>query len=56
MSDFLYDRKMVPGLTGSMGKDNEFEYNFVLICRYLNLAKKSEDNFRKHKIHKLLQH
>jgi len=30
---------MVPGLARSMGKDNEFEYNF-----------------RKYKIHNLLQH
>ena len=56
MSYFLYDKKMLPGLGRSMGKDNEFEYNFVKICRYLNLVKKSEDNFRKFKIYNLLQH
>ena len=28
----------------SNGKDNEIEFNFLTICRYLNFVKKSEDN------------
>jgi hypothetical protein len=26
-------------------KDNQFKYNFHIICRYLNLVKNQEDNF-----------
>ena len=31
------------------------EYNFLIICRYLNLVKKSEDNFIANRKLKLLQ-
>ena len=27
------------------GKDSEFEYNFLIICRHLNLVKKSVEKF-----------
>jgi len=43
--------KMVPALCKSQGKDNKLEYNFLMICIYLNLEIKSENNFivnRKH--------
>ena len=40
MNYFIYD-----GQNGTWSsKSNEFQYNFLIICRYFYLAKKSEDN------------
>jgi hypothetical protein len=36
---------MVPVPCKSYGKDKEFDYNFLVICTYLNFVKKKlEDN------------
>ena len=37
--------KMISGSIKSNGKGCEFEYNFVIICRYLNREKKTEVDF-----------
>jgi len=37
---------MVPGLARDMEKDNEFEYNFLTICRYLNLVKTQQQTLK----------
>ena len=37
--------KMIHGIVSKgRGKNNEFEYSFLIICRDLNFVKKSEDN------------
>ena len=45
MSYFPYDWQNDIWCSKSNGKDNEFEYNVFIICRYLNFLKKSDDNF-----------
>ena len=47
---FLYELYPYDGQNGtqsskSNGKDNKSEYNFIMSCRYLNIVKKSEENF-----------
>jgi hypothetical protein len=34
------EAKMAPVPCKNNGKDKEFEYNFLVICRYFNLIKK----------------
>ena len=46
MSYFPYDWQNDIWCSKSNGKDNEFEYNVFIICRYLNFLKKSDDHFR----------
>jgi hypothetical protein len=36
---FIHDRQNSTHSSKNNGKDNEFEYNFIKICRYLNLVK-----------------
>jgi len=43
-SYFPYDMQNGTRSRKSNGKDNEIEFNFLIICRYLNFVKKSEDN------------
>ena len=45
MSYFPYNKKTATQSIKSYGNDNEFEYNFLISCRYLYIVKKSEDNF-----------
>jgi hypothetical protein len=40
---FLYDGLNVTGSTKSNGKENEFVYNILIICRYLNLYNRLEE-------------
>ena len=43
---FLYTLFSVRRAKWYQGKDNESEYDYLIICRYLNrLLKKSEDKF-----------
>jgi hypothetical protein len=42
---FPYDGQDGIRSSKSNEKDNGFEYHFLIICTYLNLVKKSEDNF-----------
>ena len=44
-SYFPFDRQNGTQFSKSNRKGKEFEYNFLIICRYLNLVKKSEDIF-----------
>jgi hypothetical protein len=44
-SYFPYDMQHDTCCCKRNGKDKEFECNFLIISRYLNLEKKSEDNF-----------
>ena len=41
MSYFPYDSQNGNWFSKNNGKDNKFEYNFLKICRYLNLVKKN---------------
>ena len=41
----LYDKQNGTCSSKNNGRDNKFDYNFLKICRYLNLEKKSVDNF-----------
>ena len=45
MSYFPYNKQNVTWSSKNNGKDNKLEYNFLPVCRYLNVAKISEDNF-----------
>jgi hypothetical protein len=45
-SYFPYDQQNGNRSSKSNGNDNEFDYNILIICRYLNLVKKSEDSFK----------
>ena len=38
-SYFPYDRQNGSRFSKSNGRDKEFEYTFLIICRYLNLVK-----------------
>ena len=40
MSYFPYDKKTATQSIKSYGNDNEFEYNFLISCRYLYIVKK----------------
>jgi hypothetical protein len=56
---FLYNYFPYDGQNGTQTSksneqdNNKFEYNFLIICRYLNFVKKSGDNSI---ANKLLQH
>lgn len=57
MSYFPFNQQNGTRSSQKNGKDKEIECNFLIICKYLNLIKKSDDNFhRKQKIYKLLQY
>ena len=43
-----YDRENGNLSSKRNGKDNEFEYNFLIICRYLNLVKNQRKIFIAH--------
>ena len=43
-SSFPFDDQNGSGFSKCSGKDNEFEYHFLIICRYFEPSKKSEDN------------
>ena len=45
-SYFHYEGQTGTWSSKSNRKENKFEYNFLIICRYWNLVKKSEDNFK----------
>jgi hypothetical protein len=43
MSYFPYNKQIGTCSSKSNEKDTEFQYNFIIICRYLNLLK-NQDN------------
>lgn len=44
-SYFIDDRENGTDSSKSNGKGIEFDYNFMIICRYFNFVEKTEDHF-----------